>query len=544
MKTKQKKIGRKVGNLAAWMMGIGILTTAALCIIMFYMHTMDLLEDQCVNGTNVLAYWLEQEGASEDKTQLLDDLKEQMGCEFTIFDGNERAYTTILQDGKRAIGTTLSTELSDIVLTQGKSYVGRAQILGVEHLCSYVPTRDENGRIDGLIFCGISTDSAFRQINRVIFLSCLAAVLFIVMAIVILTVYIRIRVSNPLARLTSLAQDMEQGKLGLGSGKDYVLDIRSNDEIGLLAHTFEQTMTSLKAYIGEISTVLAAIADGNLTVRATQEYAGDFSSIKSSLDGILQQLRSTMAQIQKSSAQVLTSSGQMSTSAQALSRGAVQQASAVEELATSVGSISEDVSKNAQNAGEANRQASEMAQELALSKEQMNRMVKSMEDINCASDEIERIINTIEDIAFQTNIISLNASVEAQRAGESGKGFAVVADEVRTLAAKSAEASKNTSALIEQSVHAVHRGSKVADETAASIERIMGLSETMTALIDEISKASEEQAEKVAQVSIGIDQISGVVQTNSDMAQESAAAGEELSGQAKALEDMIVRFRL
>lgn len=543
-KTRQKRIGRKVGNIAAWTLGVDILAIAALCITMFYSLTMNMLEDQCVNGTNVLAYWLEQGGTGEDKTQLLDDLKEQMGCEFTIFNGDERAYTTIVQDGKRAVGTKLSSELSTIVLKQGKSYVGKAEILGVSHLCSYVPTKDENGQIDGLIFCGISTDNAFRQINMVIFLACLAAVIFIVLAIVILNVYIKGHVSHPLADLTALAKDMEQGELGIGSKKNREIEIHSNDEIGYLAHVFEQTIASLKGYISEIAAVLGAIADGNLTVRATREYVGDFASIKKSLDNILRQLRGTMAQTRESSEQVLVSSNQMSASAQALSQGAAQQASAVEELSATVNTISEHVGNNAQHSEEASRQAQEMAQELVHSKEQMDHMMESMEEISRSSDEIEKIIKTIEDIAFQTNILSLNASVEAQRAGEAGKGFAVVAGEVRTLAAKSAEASKSTSALIEQSVQAVRKGSKVADETAASINRLMGLSETTASLIYEISKASGEQAEEVAQVSLGIDQISGVVQTNSAMAEESAATSEELSGQAKALEDMIARFRL
>ena len=149
---QRQRIGRKVGNLVAAMLGVSIIIVVVLCISIFYNLVMNMLEEQCVSGTNMLAYELQDYSGPEDKTQLLDDLKRQTDCEFTIFNGDERAYTTILQEGQRAVGTKLSDELADIVLQQGQAYVGTAEILGVDHLCSYVPTKDAAGKVNGLIF--------------------------------------------------------------------------------------------------------------------------------------------------------------------------------------------------------------------------------------------------------------------------------------------------------------------------------------------------------------------------------------------------------
>ena len=150
-KQRDKRIGRKVGNLVAAMLGVSITLVVVLCVLMFYRLTMSMMQNECISGTNVLAYELASYSSDDDKTGLLDALKKEMGCEFTIFRGDERAYTTILQNGQRAVGTRLAGDIAEIVLKQGKSYVGQATILGEKHLCSYAPTYDASGVIDGVI---------------------------------------------------------------------------------------------------------------------------------------------------------------------------------------------------------------------------------------------------------------------------------------------------------------------------------------------------------------------------------------------------------
>ena len=186
----------------------------------------------------------------------------------------------------------------------------------------------------------------------------------------------------------------------------------------------------------------------------------------------------------------------------------------------------------------------QVGQKAGESNDRMQDMLQAMADINSSSGEIGKIIKTIEDIAFQTNILALNAAVEAARAGAAGKGFAVVADEVRNLASKSAEASKNTAALIENSLQAVENGKHIADETAQSLEVVISDIQEARSMMDEVAKAATEQAESISQITVGIDQISSVVQTNSATAEESAAASEELSGQAQILSELVRKFRL
>ena len=320
-----KHLGRRINALMTCLQVVSMVLVVALCISMFYNLAMSLLKDRCVNATNVLAYELDGYVGPDDKNETLDELKGMFGCEFTIFDGDVRTYTTIQQNGERVVGTKLSDELSDIVLKQGQSYIGNAEILGVEHICSYVPTKDENGQINGLIFAGISLQSATEQISGTVKMACVVGIIAVIVSIIIMSVFVGRAVSRPLAKLTGLAQKMEHGDLGLKTNQTLKVDIRSNDEIGYLTRIFQNMMENLKGYIGEISVTLAAISDGNLTVETTQNYVGDFVSIKESLDEILKKLNGTMSQIMESTDYVSNGADQMSVGAQSLSQGSVEQ---------------------------------------------------------------------------------------------------------------------------------------------------------------------------------------------------------------------------
>lgn len=234
----------------------------------------------------------------------------------------------------------------------------------------------------------------------------------------------------------------------------------------------------------------------------------------------------------------------MSDSAQTLSQGAAEQASSVEELTSTITEISERIKNNADNAQQASRLSEESGEEVGESNQQMQLLMKAMEEITDTSQEIGKIIRSIDDIAFQTNILALNAAVEAARAGEAGKGFSVVADEVRNLAGKSAEAAKNTTALIESTVDAIEKGRLLADKAAGSLLTVVETSRSVDERIRQIAKASDEESYAVTQIAAGLEQISSVVQTNSATSEESAAASEELSGQAQMLKSLVNRFKL
>ena len=543
-KGKIVRIGRKVGNLVAVMLGVTIILVVMLCVLMFYRLTMSMMQNECVSGTNVLAYELSSYSGDEDKTALLDALKKEMGCEFTIFHGDERAYTTIQQNGQRAVGTRLSSEVAGIVLNQGKSYVGKTTILGEEHLCSYVPTYDAGGKVNGLIFAGISMSDAMRQISLTVILSCLAGVALIIIGIMVVGAYIKRVVSAPLFRLTILAQTLEQGDLGVNQHQTMAVRIDSNDEIGVLSKSFDNTISRLRNYIQEISNMLEAIAGGDLTAEITQEYVGDFASIRTSLNDILQKLNATIGQVVTSAEYVSGGAEQMSTASQALSHGSMEQTSAVEELEETVRSVTASVKQTAEHAQQAREQAGGMGSQLAEGNQKMHEMIAAMGEITKSSNEIEKIIKTIEDIAFQTNILALNAAVEAARAGTAGKGFAVVADEVRNLAAKSAEASQSTSALIGRSISAVNQGTQIADATAKQLDSVVAGAREIVETINGIASDAQTQAGAVEQIQDQIGQITSVVQTNSSTAEESAATSQELSAQASVLKQLVATFRL
>lgn len=365
----------------------------------------------------------------------------------------------------------------------------------------------------------------------------------VALAFILISVFVALAFAKPIVEpITNLVKRIE--KLSEGDLHSPVPVVKSRNEIGLLSQTFSDTVNILNEYMGEMGEVLGKMSAGDLTAVIKQDYKGDFVAIKTALEQINGSLNQVFGEINQSAEQVSSGAEQVSAGAQALSQGATEQASSIEELSASISEIANEVNQNAKNAANASKLSQEASNEVEKGDQHMQQMITAMADISDSSNQIEKIIKTIEDIAFQTNILALNAAVEAARAGAAGKGFAVVADEVRNLASKSAEAAKNTTALIEGSITAVDKGKKIAGETEKSLGDIIKCVQNTNTLIEQISSASNEQATSINQVTQGIDQISAVVQTNSATAEESAATSEELSGQAQMLKNMLASLKL
>ncbi|MCI9583558.1 HAMP domain-containing protein [Clostridiaceae bacterium] len=379
------------------------------------------------------------------------------------------------------------------------------------------------------------------ELGKAITVTLIAALITIVVTLISCCALLRYVFSNivrPISVITEDSQRLSRGEL------DFEIQVSNQDEIGVLAKSLNDAAKTLAMYITDISDNLNAISKGDLISESNISYIGDFVAIENSIGTIRRQLNDTMAQIHLVAVQVGNGAESVASGAQSLAQGATEQANEIDNLVKTINLVSGQIKSNADYANQASDQADQVERHMEQCNGQMRDMSQAMDEISGCSNEIGHIIKTIEDIAFQTNILALNAAVEAARAGSAGKGFAVVADEVRNLAAKSAEAAKSTSDLIEKTLGAVSNGVQLTESTQEAMGNVVKSSQAVIERVHQISDASAQQSGSVSGISEGISQIASVVQNNSATSEASAAASEELSSQVQVLRNLLEQFKL
>ena len=475
---------------------------------------------------------------------VLDNLNKSMAA-YTL--GNTGFYILVSAGGQviyHPVQENVNKSLTDVDLSDNFKQTATAHTEGLIEYTS--GTTQSHGYLSPvgdtgwMLATGLPNTEFYANYNQIVWIW--GIVMLVSMALVLLMILlISSRLTAPIKQLEKAASEVAEGNL------DVTVSVKSRDETGQLAREFGRMVAQLKdyrGYIQEITDALDTMSKGDMRIHLEYEYVGEFAPVKQALLGISDSLSKTLSLIDEIAAQVNSGAEQVSSAAQALAAGATQQAASVEELSSMIARIDESSRENARNAENTVAVFEKSNQQFQSISSSVESLEGHMREISRSSSTIMGITRTIEDIAFQTNILALNAAIEAARAGAAGKGFAVVADEVRNLAAKSAEAVKQTAELLAKSNQTVELGASAVDEVSGSIQTVIELGNQTNEAVIGMGKSAKEQAEAVNQISEGLSQISAVVQTNAATAEESSASSTELSHQAETLHREIRRFQL
>ena len=342
---------------------------------------------------------------------------------------------------------------------------------------------------------------------------------------------------KPLSDIERIVTDMSNGVL-----EHSYPQVITNDEIGTTTQALMQTNKSLKSYINGIDRILSNMADGRFVYDNSISFVGEFSSMEQSIKHICGAMNSTFSELNSVAEQISDGARSVSTGASDLARAVNDETRLIGEVTSNLDDINSKVAQSAANAASVKEKVIKTGDAVTAGNEKMQELVGIMDSISRSADEIVKINSTIEDIAFQTNILALNASIEAARAGAAGKGFAVVAEEVRNLASKSAEASKITADLIGNTVKAIASGTEAANATAEKLGDIVEGASSISVSIAEIADVTEEQKGMVSEISVKLDEVQHFIETTDSAAQNSAAASEELDSQAAILKEHLARY--
>lgn len=438
---------------------------------------------------------------------------------------------------------TLDNKVMEIGATEDQELCRQAQDMAINELGPLY----ENiySKLEGLL--NVKVTEGDKLSSRLNIISIILAVMIAV--VLVISMLIAVRMGRSIAR--GIARPLKElGKrfstFATGDLSSAFPEANADDEVSDMIKQATDMADNLNVIINDAGEVLGKMAEGNYAVKTQMpdRYTGDFFRLLEAMRNMKIQMTTTLEAIREASEQVAAGSSHIADAGQALAEGSTEQASAVQELHASIVNITETAVKSMQNAEDSYQQARHYADDAEKSRDQMEAMMAAMERINQTSNKIGNIISEIESIASQTNLLSLNASIEAARAGDAGRGFAVVADQIRDLADQSAKAAISTRELIEGSLQEVAEGSQAAEQASTSILSVVEGMKQIADTSKELSLMAETQAAAMREAEKGVNQISEVVQNNAATAEESSATSEELSAQTISLNEHISKFIL